>query len=79
MGRVLPFDILSDDCPLLGGSGPRRIGVALKVCSSPMSASAYKRPFAEPKGCISERQQPANSGHSEKGSQSGPWYAIGVH
>ena len=24
-----------------------------------MTASAYKRPFAEPKGCISERQQPA--------------------
>ena len=24
----------------------------------------YKRPFAEPKGCISERQQPANCSHS---------------
>jgi len=26
-----------------------------------MSAFAYKRPFAEPKGCISERQQPATN------------------
>ncbi len=30
-----------------------------------MTASAYERPFAEPKGCISERQQPANSGSSD--------------
>ncbi len=28
------------------------------------TALAYKRPFAEPKGCISERQQPAISGRS---------------
>ncbi len=31
-----------------------------------MTASAYKRPFAEPKGCIGERQQPAKSGRSDK-------------
>jgi len=31
-----------------------------------MTAIAYKRPFAEPKGCISERQQPAKSGRSDK-------------
>ncbi len=31
-----------------------------------MAAIAYKRPFAEPKGCISERQQPAISRHSDK-------------
>jgi hypothetical protein len=30
-----------------------------------MTASAsYKRPFAELKGCIGERQQPANSGRT---------------
>gem|GEM_PF-5425354 len=29
-----------------------------------MTALAYERPFAEPKGCIGERQQPAISRHS---------------
>ncbi len=33
-----------------------------------MTASAYKRPFAEPKGCISERQQPAKSCRSKSDS-----------
>ncbi len=31
-----------------------------------MTAIAYKRPFAKRKGCISERQQPAKSGHSRQ-------------
>ncbi len=31
-----------------------------------MTASAYKRPFAEPKGCIGERQQPASSEHPNR-------------
>ncbi len=30
----------------------------------PMTAFTYKRPFAEPKGCIGERQQPATTSHS---------------
>ncbi len=42
-----------------------------------MTAFAYKRPFAEPKGCISERQQPAKTGVSE--SKQTPSAEIFVH
>jgi len=43
-----------------------------------MTAFAYKRPFADPKGCISERQQPANSRHSprKKNRAEGPVFLL---
>ena len=68
-----PGDRTYSNCDVSGNGGRSAFGPEaevgeLHICDATpilrMTAPAYKRPFAEPKGCIGEGQQPANCSHS---------------